>query len=84
MGPTVFDQLVKEKVVAINGDLLENNLGLSAKDREILVKHTNVIFHCGANTEVTERLDISIKVCYSMYTHCKKRRLVKSRILIDY
>ncbi|KAI8343680.1 male sterility protein-domain-containing protein [Chlamydoabsidia padenii] len=61
MGPTVFDQLVKEKVVAINGDLMEDNLGLAAKDRETLVKRTNVIFHCGGNTDANERLDIAVR-----------------------
>ncbi|CAO3587353.1 unnamed protein product [Absidia cylindrospora] len=62
MGPTVFDQLIKDKVVAINGDLLDDNLGLAVKDHETLVKHVNVILHCGGNTDGNERLDISVKI----------------------
>lgn len=62
MGTTVFDQLIKDKVKAINGDLLEQNLGLSEKDYSMAIKYTNVIFHCAANTDWNEHLDLSVKV----------------------
>ncbi|CAO3598426.1 unnamed protein product [Absidia cylindrospora] len=62
MGTTVFDQLIKEKVVPIHGDLLQDNLDLSEQDHKTLVKHTNVIFHCAGNMDAHERLDISVKV----------------------
>ncbi|CAO3638313.1 unnamed protein product [Cunninghamella blakesleeana] len=61
LGATVFDQLIKDKVKAINGDLLEQNLGLSEKDYSMAVKYTNVIFHCAANTDWNEHLDLSVK-----------------------
>lgn len=62
MGPAVFDQLVKEKVVAIYGDLLEDNLGLSEEDHKTLVKYTNVILHCAGNIDTHERLDTTVRV----------------------
>ncbi|KAI8086697.1 male sterility protein-domain-containing protein [Halteromyces radiatus] len=62
MGTTVFDQLIREKVVPINGDFMEHNLGLSTNDHTMLVKHVNVILHCAGNMDGNERLDISVKV----------------------
>ncbi|SAM09569.1 hypothetical protein [Absidia glauca] len=62
MGPAVFDQLVKEKVVAIYGDLLEDNLGLSEEDQKTLAKYTNVILHCAGNIDTHERLDTTVRV----------------------
>ncbi|CAO3649133.1 unnamed protein product [Cunninghamella echinulata] len=61
MGATVFDQIIKDKVKPINGDLLEHNLGLSEKDQAMVIKYTNIIFHCGANTDWNEHLDLSVK-----------------------
>ncbi|KAI8340004.1 male sterility protein-domain-containing protein [Chlamydoabsidia padenii] len=62
MGPTAFDQLVKEKIVVINGDLMEDNLGLSEEDHKTLVKYTNVILHCAGNMDCHERLDTSVRI----------------------
>ncbi|CAF0861131.1 unnamed protein product [Brachionus calyciflorus] len=52
----------RDKLVVIEGDLVEPNLGISEKDREILRKNVNVVFHSAA----TVRFDEPLKVAISM------------------
>ncbi|KAI8073923.1 male sterility protein-domain-containing protein [Gongronella butleri] len=61
MGATAFDQLVKDKIQPLNGDLTEPNLGLSDDDQAIVIKHVNVIFHCAAITD-NHDLDVTVKI----------------------
>ncbi|KAI9315553.1 male sterility protein-domain-containing protein [Dichotomocladium elegans] len=62
MGPTAFDRMVKVKIHIVPGDLSKPGLGLADEDRKMLVKETNVIFHCGAIVDGSEPLDIVTKV----------------------
>ncbi len=47
----------KNKLVAINGDLSEPNLGISEQDRTLLADNVNIVFHSAA----TVRFDEPIK-----------------------
>lgn len=44
------------------GDLTEPNIGLSDPDLDLIMKHTNIIFHCAGNVDGNEQIDASIKV----------------------
>ncbi|ORX52383.1 hypothetical protein DM01DRAFT_1306806 [Hesseltinella vesiculosa] len=60
LGADRFDSLVQDKLVPLTGDLQEPSLGLSEDNHAMLIKHVNVIFHCGANTDSFD-LDIAVK-----------------------
>lgn len=59
----VFETLLKEqspdifkKLIPIAGDVSEENLGISPKDREVLIKNINVIIHSAATLDFHEPL----------------------------
>ncbi|KAI8081209.1 male sterility protein-domain-containing protein [Thamnidium elegans] len=62
IGASVFDEFVKEKLVPMFGDLTEPNIGLSDPDLDLIMKHTNVIFHCAGNVDGNEQIDASVKI----------------------
>jgi alcohol-forming fatty acyl-CoA reductase len=55
--PSVFD-----KLAVIEGDLLADKLGISAKDEEIIVNNVNVIIHCAATVKFDEPVKIALKM----------------------
>lgn len=55
---------VLDKIIAVEGDLLEPNLGISQKDEELLKKNLDIIIHCAASV----RFDEPIKVALQMNT----------------
>uniref|UniRef100_A0A8D8WY92 Fatty acyl-CoA reductase n=2 Tax=Cacopsylla melanoneura TaxID=428564 RepID=A0A8D8WY92_9HEMI len=61
----VFDRLRKEKgefhhrVVILNGDLREHNLGLDEETREFLMEEINVVFHVAATVKFDEHLRLA-------------------------
>lgn len=56
----IFNKLKKanpsalDKLVAVEGDLLEPNLGISSKDEEMLIKNLNIFMHCAASVRFDE------------------------------
>ena len=52
----------KRKLIAINGDLTESELGISQSDRETLVNNVNIVYHSAA----TVRFDEPMKVAVNM------------------
>jgi fatty acyl-CoA reductase len=45
-----------EKVIPIEGDMLEPNLGISDKDRKLLIENVNIVFHSAATVRFDEPL----------------------------
>jgi thioester reductase-like protein len=46
----------KDKLVAINGDLLEPKLGICAEDEAFLEENINIVFHSAATVRFDEPL----------------------------
>ncbi len=44
----------KSKLVAINGDMLEPNLGISESDKKELIENVNIVFHSAATVRFDE------------------------------
>ena len=51
-----------ERVVPINGDLYSPDLDLSNADREIILRDTNIVIHCGASVRFAEPLRTIAKI----------------------
>ncbi|XP_055380127.1 fatty acyl-CoA reductase 1 isoform X2 [Condylostylus longicornis] len=47
---------IEETVLAIAGDVLENELGISEKDRKLLADEVSIIYHCAATVRFDEPL----------------------------
>lgn len=60
-----------KKLVAIQGDVLFDSLGLSGKDLERVIRETNIVFHCAA----TLKLEANLKDALDMNTTGTKRVL---------
>ncbi len=54
---TRFDEYM-QKVVAIKGDIVEEDLGLSAEDKALLSREVSVIIHCAATISFTEPIQV--------------------------
>ncbi|GJN15459.1 hypothetical protein PR202_gb02377 [Eleusine coracana subsp. coracana] len=61
-GEEGFQQLVEEKVVALAGDIIYQNLGLETPMLEDLAKCIDVIVNIAATTNFYERYDVSLDV----------------------
>jgi thioester reductase-like protein len=46
------------KLVAIQGDLLEPNLGISDEDEKVLINNVNIVFHSAATVRFDEPLKL--------------------------
>lgn len=46
----------KDKIIAIQGDLSADNLGLSERDKIMLQENVNIIFHSAATVRFDEPL----------------------------
>uniref|UniRef100_A0A0A9E3P2 Fatty acyl-CoA reductase n=1 Tax=Arundo donax TaxID=35708 RepID=A0A0A9E3P2_ARUDO len=57
-----FQQFINEKVVALAGDIISENLGLEAPRLEELAKEIDVIVNIAATTNFYERYDVSLDV----------------------
>ena len=65
----VFDRIKKEnnedlfkKLIAVAGDVGEENLGLSSNDRLTLVEHINVIVHSAATLDFEADLKSTVNI----------------------
>nr|QGV11528.1 truncated FAR16 [Tetrastichus brontispae] len=65
---TIFDRLRQEcsdfqsKVTALKGDLEQEDLGLSADDKNTIINEVNVIYHNAANVLFFEKVRVSLRV----------------------
>ncbi|GAU98010.1 hypothetical protein RvY_09214 [Ramazzottius varieornatus] len=50
------------KIIAMSGDILQPNLGLSSEDTEILIEKVSVIFHTAATVKFDEALKTAVDV----------------------
>lgn len=51
-----------DKVVLVEGNLLDENLGLTQKQINQLIEEVDVVIHCGATVRFTEPLDVATKI----------------------
>uniref|UniRef100_A0A915KWH3 Fatty acyl-CoA reductase n=1 Tax=Romanomermis culicivorax TaxID=13658 RepID=A0A915KWH3_ROMCU len=58
---------VFEKVIAVDGNLTDENLGLSENDAKTLLNEVSIVFHCAATVKFDEALrllaEISFTIC---------------------
>lgn len=66
-----IDASVFDKIIPIEGDLMEPKLGISESDEEFLSKNLNIIIHCAASV----RFDEPIRVALQMNTISTKNML---------
>ena len=50
----------KKKIIALEGDVIKHDLGISIKDRKSIVDNVSVVFHCAASIRFDEPLKKSI------------------------
>ncbi|ELR24552.1 NADbinding domain 4 domain containing protein [Acanthamoeba castellanii str. Neff] len=55
-GDRAFAELVKDKVEVLKGDILDEDLGLSAEEMKKVVEEVTVFIHCAATISFTEPL----------------------------
>ena len=65
----------KNKLVIIQGDLSEENMGISDHDMKLIISNVNIVFHSAATVRFDEPLKY-VKKVFSQYSFCHK--LVKS------
>lgn len=65
----MFDRIKKEngeplfkKLIAVAGDVGEENLALSANDRLTLVEHVNIVIHCAATLDFEADLKSTVNI----------------------
>ncbi|KAI8883657.1 hypothetical protein K501DRAFT_219064 [Backusella circina FSU 941] len=61
MGKDVFDDIVKTKIIPISGNLISPDLSLSEQDKDAIVTNVNVVIHCAATLDYSERLDLALE-----------------------
>lgn len=62
IGVDGFFNMANKKLVAVGGDVTHIQVGLSAKDLEMLRTSVNHIIHCAANVDFNERLDRAVEL----------------------
>lgn len=53
-------EVIRQKVIPINGDLLEPNLGISQQDQELLCREINIVMHSAATVRFDEPLKLAV------------------------
>lgn len=84
----VFDRVRKldgsllNKVVAINGDIVEENFGLDAESQEIIKDEVNIIFHSAATVrfdeDLTKSVAMNVKAVSSMISLARQVNNLKA------
>ena len=59
-----FDLLVDQVIVPIEGDIIKENLGMRAEDRELIINKIHVIINCAASVDFNERLKDALNINY--------------------
>lgn len=65
MGKSIFDTIVKTKIIPIAGDIISPDLSMSEQDREKIIENVQVVIHCAATLNYNERLDLALEVLFS-------------------
>uniref|UniRef100_A0A336LP59 Fatty acyl-CoA reductase n=1 Tax=Culicoides sonorensis TaxID=179676 RepID=A0A336LP59_CULSO len=67
----IFERLIEEKsgsifskLVAVTGDVGQENLGLSQNDRQTLIENVNVVIHSAATLDFNETLLVHVSSAY--------------------
>lgn len=50
------DRNFAQKVIAVNGDILQEGLGINAADYTMLCQSVSIVFHCAATVKFDEVL----------------------------
>ncbi|KAI9277448.1 male sterility protein-domain-containing protein [Sporodiniella umbellata] len=61
IGEALFDKIAREKLIPVSGDIISPDISISLKDRECIVKNTNIVLHCAAALNYNERLDLALE-----------------------
>lgn len=61
MGKALFDSIVKSKIIPISGDIISPDLSMSEMDREKITENVNIVIHCAATLNYSERLDLALE-----------------------
>ena len=64
MGQKEFLEYARQKIVAIQGDLVVENLGLSADDREAIVSNVDIIINSAASVNFDDPLKEALDINY--------------------
>lgn len=51
-----------QKIIFVNGDIAEENLGLSKDDEAMLADEVDVVFHCAANVRFNDPLKDAVNI----------------------
>lgn len=70
MGKATFDSIVKNKIIPISGDIISPDLSMSEVDREKITENVNVVIHCAATLNYSERLDLALEVFF-LFSCCR-------------
>ncbi|XP_055930648.1 fatty acyl-CoA reductase 1-like isoform X2 [Argiope bruennichi] len=86
----IFDRLKEEnkellnKVHVISGDIKQPNLGMSKEDIQLLIEKTSVVFHCAANIQLTNPLNIMLTLIFlslnSIIELCRKMKKLEALV----
>jgi len=52
----------RDKVIPVIGDMLDEGLGISEEDLELLIRDVSLVFHSAATVRFDERLKLSVKM----------------------
>jgi len=61
---------VRSKLVAVAGDVLQENMGVGPSDMALMQREVSVVFHCAASINFDDRLDKAIALNVSGALHC--------------
>lgn len=70
IGKAVFDDIVKNKIIPIAGDIISPDLSMTEADREQIVQNVNIVIHCAAALNYNERLDLALEVKQGIIIKC--------------
>lgn len=77
----------KRKLIAINGDLTESELGISQSDRETLVNNVNIVYHSAATVRFDEPMKVAVNMniigVKKIIDLCKQMKNVESIVHIS-
>lgn len=76
-----YDPEFRKKVIPIEGDLLEPNLGISSSDEKLLIDECNIIFHSAATVRFDEPLKYFNDI--NILTYIKKFIIVFKRLAVE-
>jgi thioester reductase-like protein len=60
-----FQQMIKDKIFPIQGDINKDNLAISAEDRDMLIRELDIIINCAASVDFNEQISDAININYN-------------------